>query len=663
MYESHKLFDYIKLICIIERRNVFRLLCINMEVSARHLTSKLPFIIGITGHRDIYFDAIDDNATALKSTIRATIIHWYNQLHSVVEPNNTSTNLAQTVTPIWLMSGLAEGADLLAIEVAIELQAELGSEAIKIIGCLPMPLVNFEQDFQVNSNGYQQLQKTVSALQNNGNELLEIKHSLTDSDYQIAINDKEYGALRSSLYLNQGLFIAKYTNVLVALWDGCDSKGCGGTADVVKYKLGMEVNWPVNTENASLKAVSEFDGQTAGLVHHLLVKRLNTADFQPQLLLSDNSENNALEHLTPEVGKLYAYCYTGNENALTHFISEEFSKLLSELVFYNGLDSGKHAATPDNMSVPIVDNGLSIANSIFNYADNLALMNQQKYRKLIKLFFWFALVGFVFYELAGNLVNSEEGSWVISVTLFAIMACWGVIRYAGKNELKWKYQLARGIAEGMRIRGFLNLSNIIPSGGPIIPRRYRSHLPLINHAIAVAEIDWWRVSVNTDLNEIRDTWISDQRSFLQSRLQLNAKSLAELLYKRPRYAAMLCSSISKWCFILAISVGTVLLLSMIAQQIFNFSTLNDVNNMLMMTVQYSLMLGGVVALWSELSGYDYAANGYSSMEELYSRAQSLLKGNMTAAQELMLLALAREAMFEHVSWSNSESNNDIKNRH
>jgi len=631
-----------------------------MELFTSHLTSRLPFIIGITGHRDIYSDLVNDNILELKSKVRTTILHWHHQLNVAIKPNQASSELDQIVTPIWIMAGLAKGADLLSIEVALEIQTELGSEAIKIIGCLPMPLINFEQDFQLNSDVYQQLQKTVSALQHHGNELFEVKHSLTDSDYQIAISDNEFGVLRNSLYLNQGVFIAKYANVLVALWDGCDAKGCGGTADVVKYKLGMDVNWPQNTENLSLKAISEFDGQTAGLLHHILVKRLNSTNENPQLLLADYPENNMLVHLTPEVGKLYAYSYA--ENELTHFISTEFIKLLSELNFYNNYGSSESVPTSEPLTIPPADNGLSIANPIFDLADRLALKGQQKYRKLIKLFFWFAIPGFACYELAGNLVNSEEGSWVISVTLLAIMACWGIILYAGKNELKWKYQLSRGVAEGMRIRGFLNLSNITPSGEPIIPRRYRSHLPLLNHAIAVAEIDWWRTAHNKNLNEIRDTWIGDQRSFLQSRLQKSAKNLTELLYKRPHYAALLCSSFSKRCFILAISVGAILLVSMLAQQIFHFSTLNDVNNALMMIVQYSLMLGGVVALWSELSGYEATANGYSSMEELYGRAQTLLKGDMTAAKELMLLSLAREAMFEHVNWSSSESNNDIKNR-
>lgn len=636
-----------------------------MELLASHLTSKLPFIIGITGHRDILTnnaDAVNDNSAELKSTIRATLLHWHHQLNSVAKPDTTSVNERQIVTPIWLMSGLAEGADLLSIEVALDLQAELGCEAIKIIGCLPMPLINFEQDFRPSSNSYFQLKKMVLALQKNGNELLEIKHSLVDSDYQIAIDDLDYGDLRNSLYLNQGLFIAKYANVLVALWDGCDANGCGGTADIVKYKLGMEVHWPDNTENLSLKAVSEFDGQIAGLVHHLFVKRVSVTNNISPLLLTNLPQSDALAHLTPEVGELYAYSYAGNENALTDFISTEFIQLLSELRFYNSYSASESIDVANTFTAPDVDNGLSISNPIFTLADDLALIGQQKYRKLIKLFFWFAIVGFACYELAGNLVNSEEGSWVILVTLLSIIACWRVIRYAGKKELKWKYQLSRGVAEAMRIRGFLNLSNIPPSGEPIIPRRYRSHLPLFNHAIAITEIDWWRSSADKNLDEIRDTWIGDQRSFLQSRLQLGAKNLVELLYKRPLYAALLCSSFSKKCFILAIGLGAILLCSMLAQQIFNFSTLNDANNILMMIVQYSLMVGGVVALWSELFGYESTASGYSSMEELYARAQSLLKGDMTSAKELMLLALAREAMFEHVNWSSSESNNDIKNR-
>jgi len=631
-----------------------------MDSPARNLTAKLPFIIGITGHRDISSDK--DNVAELKSEIRETLIHWHNQLNPTIEPNHITSKSDQIISPIWLMSGLAEGADLLSIEVALELQAELGQEVLKIIGCLPMPLANFEQDFQLNSDSYQQLIKIVSALKNNGNELLEIKHALKDSDYKIAINDNHYGELRSSLYLNQGLFIAKYTNVLVALWDGCNAKGYGGTADVVKYKLGMEVHWPTNTENLSLKAVSEFDGQIAGIVHHICVERVNSSGLTSQLMIKDHLKNNVLEHLTPKTGQLYVYSYTGNENALTHFISTEFITMLSELKFYNNHASSEYASISDKTPDSNVDNGLLIANSVFHLADELALLGQQKYRQLIKLFFWFAILGFTCYELTGNFVNSEEGTWIMSVTLLAIIACWCIILYADRNELKWKYQLSRGIAEGMRIRGFLNLSNISPAGEPIIQRRYRSHLPLINHAIAVAEIDWWRTSCSKKPEEIRDVWIGEQRSFLQSRLQLSAKSLTELLYKRPRYAALLCSSFSKKCFLLAIGIGTMLLLSMLSQQAFHFSTLNDVNNYLMLIVQYSLMLGGAVALWSELSGYESAANGYSTMEALYGRAQSLLKGEMSAAKELMLLALAREAMFEHVSWSSSESSNDIKNR-
>ncbi|TMM47032.1 hypothetical protein [Colwellia ponticola] len=656
-----------------------------MELPANHLTSKLPFIIGVTGHRDILasdvssanFDVNGNNAT-LKATIRATLLHWHHQLNIEANPNTVTkaVNERKIVTPIWLMSGLAQGADLLSIEVALALQTELGCDAIKVIGCLPMPLTNFEQDFQPisiqpRSDSYQQLTNVVSALQKNGNELLEIKHALSDDDYQFAINDSNYGDLRNSLYLNQGLFIAKYANVLLALWDGCDAKGCGGTADIVKYKLGMDVSWPSHTENLSLKAVSEFDGQVSGIVHHLQVNRINTTTNTAPLLLPDSPPSEALAAIAPEVGQLYAYSYAANEHALTDFISTEFIQLLSELRFYNSYSTEESVNVVDSLvaspAVSVghdidIDNGLLVAKPIFTLADNIALVGQQKYRQLIKLFFWFAIIGFACYELTGNLVNSQEGSWVVLVTLLSIMACWGVIRYAGNHDLKWKYQLARGVAEAMRIRGFLNLSNIPPSGEPIIPRRYRSHLPLLNHAVAVTEIDWWRASSYKNLDEIRDTWIGDQRSFLQSRLQLSAKNVTELLYKRPRYAASLCASFSKKCFILAIGIGAMLLLSMLAQQLFHFSTLNEANNMLMMIVQYSLMLGGVVALWSELCGYETTANGYASMEELYGRAHSLLKGDMTLAKELMLLALAREAMFEHVNWSNAESNNDIKNR-
>lgn len=620
-----------------------------MDVSINSPQAGLPFVIGVTGHRDINDSNGESLNTNLKRDIHQALTYW--------------RELLGEETPIWLLSGLAAGADLLAVEVALELQEEWGEGSLHIIACLPMPLINYEHDFDgldYAPQALEQLKQTIATLDKSSNDTLVVRHNLNDQDYQCAINDYNYGELRNSLYLNQGLFVAKYSNVLLSLWDGNAALGCGGTADVVKYKLGASVNWPAGTENPSLKPISDFDGQTAGLVHHIPTARLKvSATNKPISAIDSFTPSGSIEGKELPVGQLFA-CLNLDEaqnTLLADFISLEFAKLTEELALYN-----KSAVNFSVETYSAPETGLSASQRIFEVADALAMTAQMKYRKIIITFFLFAIPGFACYELAGNLVNSEVGSRVFFLTLLAIFSCWGLIQYAAKKDLKWEYQRARGVAEGMRIRGFLNVANVPPSSAPLIPRRFRCHLPLLNHAVAVAEMDGWRTQFDFEQQRVEQTWLSDQRSFLQSRLQLKANTISDFLYKRPLLAANTIGYWAKVCFRVAIVLGVLLLILMVTQQILHHSHFSEINNGLMLALQYSLMLGGVIALWSELAGYESTARGYESLDQLYERAQSLLYGEFTHSKRLMLQELAREAMFEHVSWTNSEMSNDLKQK-
>lgn len=641
----------------------------SMALSRRHLLSNLPFIIGFSGHRDIFHadESIDCNKN-IKEQVRSVILHWFNHLNPTSHHNASN----EITTPIWILTGLAEGADLLAIEVALELQTELGNDAIRVIGCLPMPLENFKQDFEFESDNslisIEQFNFLVNELRQPYNELIEVKHALTDDEMHQAVNDVNYGSLRNSLYLNQGLFIAKYCNVLVALWDGKKAQGTGGTADIVRYKLGFDIQWPSGTEHSALQAISEFDGQTAGLVHHLPTVRLKNTSVQNenQSVIIDtlSADDQVLINYEPPIGKLYSYHYeqNGQQSELTCFISKEFNTLVNELKYFNEFSANKLSEITEPTYKSPHKSGLSVSQPIFEAADNIALKAQTSYRSLVKWFFIFAIPGFACYEITGNFVNSITGSTIISVTLLAIVACSLIVTFAAKRNLKWKYQLARGVAEGIRIRGFLNLSNIPPAATSIIPRRFRSFYPLFNHAISVAELDWWRQNEVATMDEINVGWLEDQRLFLNSKLQLNASSLNDILYKRPLYASRLFSQAAKTCFRVSIILGALLLLSMISQQVLKVNLFNESNNWLMLTLQYSLMTSGLFALWNELCGYEETAKGYQSLYELYCRAQSLFTGQMSQAKSVMLQDLAKEAMFEHVSWSNAESSTDLKQK-
>jgi hypothetical protein len=112
----------------------------------------------------------------------------------------------------------------------------------------------------------------------------------------------------------------------------------------------------------------------------------------------------------------------------------------------------------------------------------------------------------------------------------------------------------------------------------------------------------------------------------------------------------------------AIYSGVVLFVLMISQYFMNITLFSKSNDYLLLLVQLCLMSGGIISLWRELAGYESTAKGYSSLYELYDRANKLLEGNFTTSKHQMLLDLAREAMFEHVNWTRSEISNDLKQK-
>ena len=82
----------------------------------------------------------------------------------------------------------------------------------------------------------------------------------------------------------------------------------------------------------------------------------------------------------------------------------------------------------------------------------------------------------------------------------------------------------------------------------------------------------------------------------------------------------------------------------------------------MYSIQYSLLAGGLVSLWSELAGYKTTAMGYKGLRELYTRASVLIDDSDHQHNQKLLLDLAREAMVEHITWNLSEIDNDIKQK-
>lgn len=158
--------------------------------------------IGITGHRNLkeicrpyYRDIVRDILISL------------NEKHK----------------KILIYSSLADGADRLVVEVAIELN-------IDYVAVLPMKKCIYMTDFTGESK------TKFNVLLNEASSVLEIP--LVKNNKVSSISNDSDG--RSLQYEAAGMYISDTCDILMVLWDGKETKLIGGTSEIVNYHCAKE---------------------------------------------------------------------------------------------------------------------------------------------------------------------------------------------------------------------------------------------------------------------------------------------------------------------------------------------------------------------------------------------------------------------------------------
>jgi hypothetical protein len=167
--------------------------------------SLLPLVIGVTGHRDL---RVEDREP-LRDRVRTFLVGLRERYPS---------------TPLVLLSPLAEGADRLVAQVALE----AFPQAVRLVVPLPWPGALYDADGSTE----------VSRL-----ELDQLLRWTDPGDcFELPLPDgvgphdlQQGGAARNRQYAQVGAFIARHSQILLALWDGNDTGQEGGTAQVVGF--------------------------------------------------------------------------------------------------------------------------------------------------------------------------------------------------------------------------------------------------------------------------------------------------------------------------------------------------------------------------------------------------------------------------------------------
>lgn len=153
----------------------------------------LPIVIGMSGHRDLR----PQDMEPLRQRVREVL----------------SDLIARCPhTPFTLLTGLAEGADQLCAEVALSL-------GVSLAVALPRPLESFREDFA-------------------GEPLAAFDRLFAAADSAVVVENVPPEMQPDEGYRQVGVYIARHSHLLLALWSGQapTATGCG-TAEVVDFFL------------------------------------------------------------------------------------------------------------------------------------------------------------------------------------------------------------------------------------------------------------------------------------------------------------------------------------------------------------------------------------------------------------------------------------------
>ena len=326
----------------------------------------IPITIGVTGHRDI--------PEQDKPRIR-----------EVLQSKFQSFKANYPHSPLQLISGLAEGADQIAAEVALEV-------GFALVAALPMPIEMYEKDFVLPSS------------------LQHFRELLGNAEQINICSPKNYDELRrEDLYLSYGHYIVRHAQVVIALWDGTFEQlttenqreiKVGGTADVVRICRGI---MPDKIPNLLVPPESKR-------VDHLWVRRENENPLHPVIPeekiatweVADITEQNSIVRVDRMLRAIDQY----NDHAKSIPIS--------------AIIQCRNNLVSDQAPVSIITS-LSTTVEAFSLADAATGIRQSERAKYVNLISGLTITSILFKEIYSP---TTHWVWLSAHIILAILALW-----------------------------------------------------------------------------------------------------------------------------------------------------------------------------------------------------------------------------------------------
>ena len=583
----------------------------------------LPLVVGVTGHRDLR----SEDVPTLENLVR-TIFAEVSQKY----PH----------TPLLLLSPLAEGADRLVARVAREAGAGLFVP-------LPLPRSLYEADFQSGDSRSDFRSLLVSA--DGTCELPLLSGNTVDAISQV-------GEKRNDQYAQAGAFIARHSQVFLALWNGVRADGeasVGGTAEVVRFRL---EGVPVGHGSVS----SPLNVASSGSVYHIVTPRVGESVPDHALTLRRLIPSGQTVSSTDE-----SHYWTDhfNQDAVSHggdlIEGKKRSKAQLLRVSMDELENEELKLLP---TARIVLEHYAVADCL---ALHFGALTRAAARRLFGWVFVAAMGFNVFHSLphphvpeTPTLFERALGiPWPLVVFLLAsLVASLWVYRRTDEAGHQNRHQDYRALAEALRVQFFWRVAGISDNAVDHYLRKQRGALDWIRNALRACDIQA-QGQPNTQstttsaggLAVAAQRWVAEQQEYYGARARREQVKL-EKFERTVRLLALL-------------SVGLALLLTLFltAPLVIRSEVLEAVRHAIEApwihgTIMLSIVGFGVTA--GLLHGYNQQmaraehTRQFTRMTELFwnarqSLAALLQSGDHTQAREL-LKELGEEALEENGDW-------------
>lgn len=546
---------------------------------------RVPIIVGVTGHRDI---PSEDEVV-----IREVVRHHLTELKSKSKYPNS---------PFLLISGLAEGADRLVAEVALEV-------GFGLLAALPMEQAEYEKDFETPAS----LKKFRDL----------ISHAYRCFVVDAAEDSNEHGLSRDEKYLALGRYIARHSQIVIALWDGVSEQVIpdgktqilvGGTADVVR--LCQSGLLSTDADQIVLPEITRVD--------HLFVRRARRKETQGEhqalqvgewAVLSDVSKREARR-----AEKVLLSIDRFNE-AAGKLPSKELDKTRDWPIGGNPPN-----AITEQLATPI---------AIFSAADAAAGVRQAERSLAIKRVSALAMTSIVCQQIYSG--PDMRWGWLAGHIGLAFLAYFVFHHFFKRRHPREEQYLDwRALAEGVRVQIFWLASGVQSSVAEHYLSSDRDELDWIRQAVRNTVVGISPIESQEAMKWVRDSWLESQRAYFTEKAPYN------------RSKRLLFSNLTKGFFVAGLTITLATLWVHLA------GAPELVLNGLVLTSGVCLLFSAVLKTYADQMAFEEQQNRYQGMSEIFKMALDryddlMASGNCARAREV-LFNIGSEALTENAGW-------------